>query len=130
MQLIFNENTDSNIVYHGQIAISPFEKESFAKYRDWEESLVQFMVEQAKSPNLLSWQQLITSDKTLENACCCAMVLANSVEYGYCEQSRKLFQIAAQLKDITTDEFQTWLRSGWLDLPGIENSLQALLNFS
>ena len=123
MQFVANENIDSCVN-------NPFEKESFVKYRDWEESLVEFMAEQAKNPNLLSWQQLIRSEKALDNACCCAIILANSIEYEYSEQSRKLFQISDQLKKIATDEFNTWLQSGWLDLPSTESSLQVLLGFS
>ena len=122
MQFIANENIGSRV-------INPFEKKSFVKYRDWEESLVEFMAEQAENPNLLSWQRLATSEKALDNACCCAIILANSIEYYYDEQSRKLLQISDQLKDITADGFNTWIGSGWLDLPSIESSLQALLDF-
>ena len=122
MQSVTNENLDSRVS-------NPFEKESFVRYRDWEESLVEFMAEQAKNPNLLSWQRLATSEKALDNACCCAIILANSIEYDYHEQSHKLFQISEQIKDITTGELNTWIRSGWLDLPSIESSLQVLLNF-
>ncbi|PSB26235.1 hypothetical protein [Chlorogloea sp. CCALA 695] len=70
------------------------------------------MAEQAKNFNLLSWQRLATPEKTLDNACCCAIILANSIEYEYYEQSRKLFQISEQVKDITTGELSTWIRSG------------------
>ncbi len=113
-----------------QTVISPFEKESFAQYRDWEESLVEFMAEQAQNPNLLSWQQLVTSEKALDNASCCARILANSIEYYYYKQSRKLVQISDQLKNITTDEFNNWIRSGWLDIPSVESSLHVLLGCS
>ena len=122
MQSVTNENLDSHVS-------NPFEKESFVRYRDWEESLVEFMAEQAKNPNLLSWQQLVTSEKALDNACCCAVILANLIEYDYYEQSHKLFQISEHLKAITTRELNTWIGSGWLDLPSIESSLQALLDF-
>ena len=88
------------------------------------------MADQVKNLNLLSWQQLATSEKALDNACCCAIILANSIEYYYYEQSRKLFQISDQLKDITTDGLNTWIRSGWLDLPSIESSLQVLIGYS
>ena len=87
------------------------------------------MAEQAKNPNLLLWQQLARSEKALDNACC-AIILANSVEYNCHEQSRKLFQISDQLKDIATDGLNTWIRSGWLDLPSIESNLQVLRGFS
>lgn len=119
-----------NVISSNRAITNPFEKKSFTKYRDWEESLIEFMAEQVKSPNLLLWQQLMTSEKSLNNACCCAIILANTVEYEYSEQSRKLFQISGQLKEITTDEFNTWLQSGWLDLPSINNGLQPLLSFS
>ncbi len=130
MQFIADENMDNFVVYRfKQSAISPFEKESFAQYRDWEESLIEFMTEQAKNPNLLSWQQLARSEKALDNACCCAIILANSIKYYYYKQSHKLLQISDQLKDITTDGLNTLIRSGWLDLPNIESSLQVLLDF-
>ncbi len=49
MRFIANENVDNRVVNHfEQTAISPFEKESFAHYLNWEESLVEFMAEQAK----------------------------------------------------------------------------------
>ncbi|PSB02795.1 hypothetical protein [Merismopedia glauca] len=120
---------NASVVSTHQRSPNPFEKESFARYRDWSESLVNFMAEQAKNPHLLSWQQLITSEKALENACCCAIILASSIEYEYSSQSCKLRQIAAQLKAITTDELNTWLQSGWLDVTGLENSWHALLEF-
>jgi hypothetical protein len=85
------------------------------------------MAEQAKNPCFFSWQQLITSDETLDRACCCAIILASSIEYEYSEQSHKLREIAEQLKDISPDEFNAWLQSGWLDVAGLENSLYALL---
>lgn len=87
------------------------------------------MADQVKNLNLLSWQQLARSEKALDNACCCAIILANSIEYYYHKQSHKLFQISEQLKDITTDGLNTWIRIGWLDLPSIESSLQVLLDF-
>ena len=65
------------------------------------------MAEQAENPNLLSWQRLATSEKALDNACCCAIILANLIEYDYHEQSHKLFQISEQVKDITTGELNT-----------------------
>lgn len=110
-----------------QTSNNPFNKESFARYRDWEASLTGFMAEQAQNPCLASWQQLITSNQSLDCACCCALILASSIEYQYPEQSHQLRQIAAQLKDITPDEFKTWLQSGWLDVVSLENSLHAEL---
>lgn len=110
------------------MANNPFEKESFATYRDWEENLIKFMAEQAKSPNLASWQELSTSAKTLEVAACCATVLANLIDYDFPKQSRSLFQIAEQLKAVTTPEFDKWLRSGWLNIADVNDSLHAVFH--
>jgi hypothetical protein len=85
-----------SVVSTYQTSNNPFDKESFARYRDWEDSLTSFMAEQAKNPCLLSWQQLITSDESLDRACCCAIILASSIEHEYSEQSHQLRQIAAQ----------------------------------
>lgn len=110
------------------IVSNPFEKNSFATYRDWEETLTEFMAEQAKSPDLASWQKLSTSAKTLETAACCATVLANLIDYDFPSQSRSLFQIAEQLKIVTTPDLEKWLRSGWLNIGSVKNSLQAVLH--
>lgn len=126
MQFIVNGNAGDRVVNRlARVAISPFEKESFTTYREWEETLIKFMAEQSKKPNLVSWQKLITSEKTLETACFCAMVLANLIEYDFYEQSRNLFQIAEQLKVVKTHEFENWLRSGWLNLADVKDGLQA-----
>lgn len=116
----------SRLNYLSQMANNPFEKESFATYRDWEETLIKFMAEQAKSPSLDSWQKLSTSTKTLEIAACCATVLANLIDYDFPKQSRNLFQIAEQLKAVTTPELETWLRSGWLNIGDVKDSLHAV----
>lgn len=116
-----------NVVSNYQTRDNPFNKESFAGYRDWEASLTGFMAEQAQNPCLASWQQLITSNQSLDCACCCAIILASSIEYQYPEQSQQLRQIAAHLKAITPDEFNSWLQSGWLDVVSLENSLHAEL---
>ena len=110
------------------MANNPFEKESFATYRDWEENLIKFMAEQAKNPTLASWQELSTSAKTLEIAACCAIVLANLIDYDFPKQSRSLFQIAKQLKAVTTPEFDKWLRSGWLNIADVNGSLHAVFH--
>lgn len=124
MQFMVDENVaDSR---SDRLASKPFEKESFTNYRQWEEALIKFMAKQSKEPDLLSWQKLITSE-TAEIACCYAMVLANLIAYDVHEQSRKLFQIAAQIKVVTTKEFENWLRSGWLNLADVKDSLEAML---
>lgn len=110
------------------MANNPFEKESFATSRDWEENLIKFMAEQAKSPNLASWQKLSTSAKTLEVAACCATILANLIDYDFPNQSRSLFQIAEQLKVVTTPELEKWLRSGWLNIGDVKDSLHAVFH--
>ncbi len=142
MQSIVDENTGDPIIAFNPfekesfttyregdpvIAFNPFEKESFTTYREWEETLIKFMTEQSKAPDLLLWQKLITSEKTSEIACCCAMVLANLISYDFYDQSRKLFQIAAQLKVVKTHEFENWLRSGWLNIADVQDALEATL---
>lgn len=124
-----DKNINPSYLNHlSQTANNPFEKESFATYRDWEENLIEFMAEQAKSPNLASWQKLSTSENTLENAACCATVLANLIDYDFPNQSRSLFQIAKQLKVVMTPELERWLRSGWLNIGDVNDSLHAVFN--
>lgn len=126
---VMNKNINLSYLNHPvQTANNPFEKESFATYRDWEEHLIEFMAEQAKNPNLASWQKLNTSAKTLEIAACCATVLANLIDNDFPKQSRSLFQIAEQLKAMTTPEFDKWLRSGWLNIADVNDSLHAVFH--
>ena len=109
---------------------NPFEKAHFKCHRDWEERLVKFLFFEAKRPEAENWLPLATRHETRKTAAYCALLLSNLIQNrpGLHGSSETLYAIFNSLEpDGEAEDFEAWLRSGWLNVARVANMLQAEL---
>ncbi len=110
------------------VGANPFEKAHFKHHRDWEECLVNFFYREAKRPDAGDWLPLAARAETRKNAAFCALLLSNLIQNrpGFRASSETLYNIFSSLKlDGGAEEFEAWLRSGWLNVARVANMLDA-----
>ena len=111
---------------------NPFIKENYECYRDWEDALMAFFLSEAKNPSYLNWVKFSNDCNEDDHVVYSALFLSNLLETNsdYKEQSSKLYAI---YKAIGTEQcgqdFNGWLKSGWLDLVRVASSLKSKLVF-
>jgi hypothetical protein len=110
---------------------NPFCKESFATYRDWEDTLLRFFVAEANHPRLSDWEELALSADPL--------CLAYSALLLSClvQSKPKVSKSSAVLLDVCqklggkTDhdlvDYNAWIQTNWLNVSRIANRLKAEL---
>jgi hypothetical protein len=110
------------------VGANPFEKEHFKCHRDWEESLVNFLYREAKSPNARNWVFLATRPETKKTAALSALLLSNLIENrpGLRRSAETLYAICASMKvECGAEDFEEWLQTGWLNVARVANMLDA-----
>lgn len=110
------------------VGANPFEKTHFKRHRDWEECLVNFFYQEAKRPDAGNWLPFAARAETRKTAAFCALLLSNLIQNrpGLRGSSEPLYEIFRSLKlDGGAEEFEAWLRSGWLNVARIANMLDA-----
>lgn len=111
---------------------NPFDKSAFKVHRDWEESLVSFFVDEAKSPNVDRWLAMATACDDANRVGYSALLLSNLVENkpGFRESAETLYGVYEQLKgvDCGAKEYEGWLRTGWLNVSRVADMLNVKLS--
>jgi hypothetical protein len=109
---------------------NPFEKSRFECHRDWEASLVKFLAREARVPDIRNWLEFATPEPNVRaSAAFTALLLSDLLETrpAFRETADKAFEIYEALKmtENTTEAFEQWLRSGWLNVARVS----AMLDF-
>lgn len=111
---------------------NPFVKGNFKCYRDWEDALLTFFLSEAKSPNFLNWVKFSNDCNEVDHVVYSALFLSNLLETNndYKDQSSKLYDIYNTIKSEQDGQnFNEWLKSGWVDLARVASSLKSKLVF-
>jgi len=108
---------------------NPFEKSRFACHRDWEESLITFLVREARAPDITNWLQFAAAEPSVRvSAAFTALLLSDLLEVrpAFRETADATYQFYNALKvtDNETEAFEHWLRSGWLNVARIADLLE------
>jgi hypothetical protein len=110
---------------------NPFAKAQFCCHRDWEESLLAFLSNEAKNPDVRNWLAFCVQPEPQEAAAFSALLLSDLLETkpGFKEPSAKIYQIYRTLcrAGDGANKFEMWLRSGWLNVSRIACLLDARL---
>ncbi len=116
-----------------ELESNPFEKSHFKCHRDWEASLVKFLVKEAKNPNLRNWFELSAAAPDVKSAVAfSALLLSDLLETRseFHKTSYTVYQFYEALKNTEdeTEAFEQWLRSGWLNVARVADMLNVELS--
>ena len=107
---------------------NPFNKCGFSCYREWEAALLDFFVKESASPETAEWLLFAVDDESRKMVAFSALLLSNLLENkpGYKVPSDKAGEVYAALKNESMGHVQygEWLRSGWLNVSRIADSIK------
>ncbi|OIR05985.1 hypothetical protein GALL_117820 [mine drainage metagenome] len=110
---------------------NPFNKQQFNAYRDWEQSLVEFFVREAKKPNMVNWLSMVNGADSPRSVAYSALLLSNLVSSkpNYTESAKALYSVYERLTEQrgNASEFEEWLHSDWLNVSRVANMFKAEL---
>lgn len=111
--------------------VNPFDKTQFENYRDWEKSLVDFFVREAKKPSSEDWLLMVNGADSPKSVAYSALLLFNLI----CNKPH--FSVAADMlytvyetldgKKSSAAEFEAWLHTNWLNVSRVANMFNAEL---
>lgn len=96
---------------------NPFKKESFPSFREWEQELIFFLVEQLQSPMYSAWESHVVDDASRECAAFLSHQLANVAYLKHFSTEAELRLVYQKLmgKAINEGDLRLWLARHWLD---------------
>jgi hypothetical protein len=113
------------------MSANPFDKKQFKVYRDWEKSLVEFFVLEAKKPNVTHWLSMVNGADSPRSVAYSALLLSNLVgsKPQYSESAKALYSVYEMLseKRSNASEYEAWLRTDWLNVSRVANMFKAEL---
>jgi hypothetical protein len=111
---------------------NPFRKNQSTVHRDWEEALTDFLVAQAKNPQLENWVLFSVDPEAQQAAAYSALVLHGMLE-GKADFKKSANEAYVAYKTLAPESgaegFQSWLRTGWLNLARVESMVLAELRY-
>ncbi|MET0963033.1 MAG: hypothetical protein ABWY05_09485 [Noviherbaspirillum sp.] len=111
------------------MAANPFKKESFPSFREWEQELVFFSVEQLHSPSYSAWESQAVDNASRECAAFLSHQLANVAYLKHLSAENELRPIYQRLmgKPINESDLRFWLARHWLDQSRFHATLDTAL---
>jgi len=103
-----------------------FEKTEFSCFRDWEEALLKFFVNESIEFNTDHWIVAVKNNngKTVRF---CALLLSNLLDGkdDYVDACSKAYSVYESLRDVGSgvNEYDAWLRTGWVNVSRIASIL-------
>ena len=111
------------------MAANPFRKDAFPSFREWEQELVFFSIEQLQAPSYGAWESLAEDDASRECAAFMSHHLANVAYLRHLPAEaalRPVFQ-ALMGKPIDESALRSWIATHWLDYPRFHAALETAL---
>jgi hypothetical protein len=107
---------------------NPFKKEAFPSFREWEQELVFFLVEQLQAPSSSAWKSLIVDEESRECAAYMSHQLANVAYLKHLPAEAELRLMFQKLmgKPIDQHALRSWLARRWVD----QSRFHATLDFA
>lgn len=112
--------------------VNPFDKSYFATHREWEEALLVFLENEAKSPDVKHWNPLTNEDQEIKKtAGFCALLLCNLIgnKDAWKVNSLTVRSISKELLGLESvvEEYGVWLKSGWVSVSRLSDMLNQRL---
>jgi hypothetical protein len=92
---------------------NPFKKSDRVPYREWEESLLLFLLSQLAHPDVAAWRKLATDEESTRSAAFMAYQLAN---FAYCRRLPAESALRSVYRELTGTEMVLSAFGEWLDL--------------
>jgi hypothetical protein len=111
------------------MAGNPFKKEAFPSFREWEQELVFFLMEQLQSPSYSAWESMVDDDASRECAAFMSHQLANVAYLRQLPAEAELRLVFHKLMGKSIDEsaLRSWLGHRWLDHSRFHATLETAL---
>jgi hypothetical protein len=108
---------------------NPFEKSHFKCHRDWEASFIKYLAREARAPDIRNWLEFAAAEPNVKNAAAfSALLLSDLLETkpDFRETVDAVYQFYKVLKmtENETEDFEQWLRSGWLNVARVADLLE------
>jgi hypothetical protein len=99
------------------MAANLFKKDAFPSFREWEQELVFFSMEQLLAPSSSAWESLVVDDDSRECAAFMSHQLANVAYLRHLPAEGELRLVFQKLmgKPIDESALRSWLSRRWLD---------------
>jgi hypothetical protein len=107
---------------------NPFRKDAFPSFREWEQELVFFLLEQLQVPSTSAWKSLAVDEESCECAPFMSHQLANVAYLKHLPAEAELRLVFQKLmgKPIDRPALLSWLARRWVD----QSRLHATLDFA
>ena len=111
------------------MAASPFKKDAFPSFREWEQELVFFLMEQLQAPSYGAWESLAVDVESRECAAFMSHQLANMAYLKHFSAEAELRLVFQKLmgKPIDQSALRTWLARRWVDQSRFHATLDSAL---
>lgn len=111
------------------MAANPFKKDAFPSFREWEQELVFFFVEQLQAPSYSAWESSVVDEESRECAAFMSHQLANVAYLRHLPAEAELRLVFQKLmgKPIDESELRSWLGRRWLDQSRFHATLETAL---
>jgi hypothetical protein len=111
------------------MAANPFKKDAFLSFREWEQELVFFLVEQLQEPSCCAWKALVIDEESRECAAFMSHQLANVAYIRHLSAEAELRLVFPGLmgKPIDESALRAWLARRWVDQSRFHATLDSAL---
>ena len=111
------------------MAANAFKKKAFPSFREWEQELVFFLVEQLQAPSYSAWEPLVVDEESRECAAFMSHQLANVAYLRHLPAETELRLVFQKLmgKPIDESALRTWLARRWVDQSRFHGTLDSAL---
>ncbi len=99
------------------MAANPFKKDAFPSFREWEQGLIFFSVEQLRAPSYSAWEKLAVDNETRVCAAFMSHQLANEAFLRHLPAEAELRLVFPKLMGKPIDEtaLRAWLARHWVN---------------
>jgi hypothetical protein len=110
------------------VTVNPFKKDAFPSFREWEQELVFFLLEQLQDPSTSAWESLVVDEESRECAAFMSHQLANVAYLKHLPAEAELRLVFQKLmgKPIDQRALRSWLARRWVD----QSRFHATLDFA
>ena len=110
-------------------AANPFKKIENVPYREWEESLLLFLLDQLSNPNVKDWREMAADKESTRRAAFMAYQLANVARCRRLPAESVLRGVYRELTgaEMRLSDFQEWLNENWISPSRFVGALDSAL---
>jgi hypothetical protein len=111
---------------------NPFKKNAYPSFREWEQELVFFLVEQLQAPSYSAWESLVVDPESRESAAFMSHQLSNVAYLKHLSAEAELRLVFQKLmgKPINESALRTWLARRWVDQSRFHATLDSALKYN